>query len=207
MKKYIFAISVLLIFLAGCAGKEPKTTPQKEPFIGGTIGLLISFSEDAPPKEVYDLGGFPFDVDVKLVNDGERFVAKEDCEVKLSGIEPGEFGKTASDMKKNPDADLAEKKKDAEGGVIKGAESHVTFSNLNYAGALSCNTPFNIRADVCYKYRTTANAKLCVKENLLDAANKDVCLVNEDKKTFNSGAPVQVSEFRESAIGSDKVSF
>ncbi|MBS3098215.1 hypothetical protein J4209_05465 [Candidatus Woesearchaeota archaeon] len=208
IKKYLVAISLigLFFFAVGC---NEQTTDSKDetPFVGGTAGLLIDFVEDSPPAEVTDGGNFPFDVVVKLENDGEHFVAKEDVVLKITGIDPAEFGRTASDLTKNPDEDLEETKKDAEGNIIDGTITFVEFQNFNYLNNLSGNTPFTFKVDVCYKYGTTVNAKLCVLKDLLKPEESDVCKVNEAKTAYNSGAPVQITSFEEMVRGSDKVAF
>src|SRR3989338_8561937 len=103
MKKYLFAVLVILIILAGCEEKTAAPARSKEPFVGGKVGLSIDFLEDAPPPEVADGGNFPFDVVVKIDNKGEHTIDKEDVIVKISGILPEDFNKAASDLIKNPD--------------------------------------------------------------------------------------------------------
>lgn len=167
----------------------------------------MGFVESAPPKEVFDGGDFSFDTEVRLNNVGEAFVKKEDVFVKISGIDPSEFSKTASQLVKNPDDDLESTKKDADGAIIEGTETFVSFPDFNHKSQLSGNTPFTFRADVCYKYKTIANAKACYKEDLLDTTDTNVCTVNGDKTAYNSGAPVAITSFKEQASGKDKVSF
>ncbi len=198
----------LILIAAGCtSSSKPPGSDVTTPFIGGVIGLDETFVDSAPPKEVFDGGDFPFDVEVDLKNVGEAFVSKNDVQVKISGIDPTQFGKTAADFAKNPDDDLEATKKDPDGAIIEGTETFVTFDNLNHQGQLSGNTPFTVHADVCYKYETIVNAKACIKQDLLDTTNKDVCIVSEEKKAYNSGAPVAVTSFKEQASGKDKVSY
>ena len=149
MKKtiLIFIIGLLLI-LTGC--EQEDTTSATTPFLGGTTGLLINFLEDAPPQEVYDGGAFPFDIVVKLKNDGESDVLAQDAQVKISGLNPTEFSKQPSELIKNPDEDLIRTYKDAEGNIVEGTITYVSFEGFNYAGRMSGNLQFPIRADVCY---------------------------------------------------------
>ena len=207
MNKKIIAVFLLVsvLFLVGCK-QETQGTSQINPFIGGTNGLLISFQKDAPPAEVFDSKNFPFDVEVKLKNDGEIDVKKEDVVVKIKGVSPGDFGLTDSNFVKSSTEDIAGTKKDAQGTVIDGLTTYVTFSNFIYQGKVAGNTQFPIWAEVCYKYGTIAQSELCVKENLLSSDDK-ICKVTEKKKIFNSGAPVQIIEFEESARGKDKLAF
>ena len=206
MKSYvnIILIFVLLIFASGC-GEE--TTPSKEsPFIGGTTGLLISYDKDTPPAEVYDGGDFDFDVVVKLKNEGEYFISKEKVEVSLSGIDPKEFGLSDSDFVKHPDDDLQGTYKDSEGNKIEGTTTYVIFPKLNHHESLIGNTPYTIRAEVCYTYATNVNSMLCIKEGQVDKEG-DICKINEKKAVFNSGGPVQVTSFEETPRGKNKFNF
>ncbi len=208
ISKIIFMISIislLLFSISGCK-KQEKGLSQKDPFVGGTTGLLLSFTESAPPAEVFDSANFPFDVEVKLVNDGEDDIPKEKCRVKIKGVKPSDFGLSESDFIKRPEDDLLGKRKDAQGKLIEGTTTYVTFPGFNYQGQVAGNTNYPIYADVCYNYGTKAMSQLCVKENLLDE-KEEVCKVTEKKEVFNSGAPVQIIEFEESARGLDKIGF
>jgi len=64
-----------------------------------------------------------------------------------------------------------------------------------------------LRADVCYKYETKATSKICIKSDLLDTTDDSVCTVAGDKTTHNSGAPIQVIQFSQSAIANDRIAF
>ncbi len=206
MKNYVNIILILslLIFVSGCG---EKITPSKEsPFIGGTTGLLISYDDGAPPAEVYDGGDFDFEVVVKLKNDGEQSVSKDKVEVSLSGIDPREFGLSDSDFVKHSDEDLEGTYKDSEGNKIEGTTTYVVFSGLNHRESLTGNTPYTIRADVCYNYATDVNSMLCIKKGQIDKEG-DICKINEEKAVFNSGGPVQVTTFKETPKGKNKFNF
>lgn len=204
-KDVLFALLVIIIFLVGCNGTTETTSTT--PFSGGTTGLLITFLEDAPPKEVYDGGVFPFEVVVKLKNDGEWDVMASDTEIRISGVDPSEFSLQASDMVKNPDDDLIRTYKDAEGNIIDGTTTYVSFSGFNFQKKASGNIQLPLRADVCYKYGTKAVSKLCVKRDLVDTSEDSLCLVTEDKKVFSSRSPLQITTIRESVRGKDLIGF
>lgn len=205
-KKLLVILLVIVVLVSGCTTEKDTTPSKKEPFIGGTTGLLLDFAKDSPPEAVYDGGDFPFEVVVKLKNDGEHEIPKEDVEVRISGIRAEEFDLTEADLTKNPEEDLVAMKKDPEGKITKSPVVYVEFPNFNHREELTGNTPFTFRADVCYVYETTANAQLCVREDNLET-EEGVCEVNEDKKVYNSGSPVQVTTFKEAARAKNKVSF
>ncbi|HHI04052.1 MAG TPA: hypothetical protein ENL45_00725, partial [Candidatus Woesearchaeota archaeon] len=206
MKNYVNIILILslLVFAFGCNQETPIS--KESPFIGGTTGLLISYDEGAPPAEVYDGGDFDFEIVVKLKNDGEQSVSKDKVEVSLSGIDPKEFGLSDSDFVKHPDEDLEGTYKDSEGNKIEGTTTYVVFSGLNHRESLTGNTPYTIRADVCYNYATNVNSMLCIKKGQTDK-ERDICKINEEKAVFNSGGPVQVTSFKEMPKGKNKFNF
>jgi len=206
MKQTVIISLICLSLLVGCGSNDNGGTDMEDPFLGGTEGLIISFEEDTPPTEVFDGGEFPFGIVVKLQNDGEQPVMKDDILVTISGILASEFGKQESELILNPTEDLEGNKKDSDGKKIESNPVHVEFGDFNHLGELSGNTPYTFRADVCYKYGTTANTLLCIRKDNLDR-DEGVCVVNEDKKVFSSGAPIQIIDFKESARAKDKVAF
>lgn len=204
MKKIFMVLAVVFVlFLAGCESDETPTS--ETPFLEGTTGFLISFLEDAPPQEVYDGGVFPFEVVVKLKNDGEWGVAADDVLVTISGIDPTEFGLQPVDLVKHPDENLEATYKDAEGNLVEGTSTYVSFPGFNYQGQITGNFPLPIRADVCYRYGTEAVSKLCIKKDLTDTSERSLCIVTEEKQVFSSRAPLQITSVKESVRGKDMV--
>lgn len=212
-KKSIFAIFAISLFLlVGCQGGDGGTVTT--PFLGGTAGVSIDFIEGNPPTDVFDGGSFDFDVLINLRNDGETDIAKNDIKVSLQGIRPEDFGSTLSELKdKNPAEDLVGRSRDTEGNIIEGVPVYVKFppndgDHLNYASSLVADkTDVTVRADICYKYQTKGVSQYCVLENLIDVKNDALCDPSESKATYSSGAPVELSNFRQSVAGQDKIRF
>ncbi|MBS1267093.1 MAG: hypothetical protein MAG795_01064 [Candidatus Woesearchaeota archaeon] len=206
-KKIIFVFLILIIFVVGC-GKGEEETSGGNTYLGGTTGLLLSFLEDAPPKEVYDGGVYPFEVVVKLKNDGEWDILAEDALITISGVAASDFSLTHEDLQKNPDEDLGRSYLDSEGNIVDGTTTFVNFPGFNYNGVTSGNLPpFTLRADACYKYGTRSMSQLCFKEDLYDTSEESLCIVNEEKEIFSSRAPLQIISLKESARGKEKIGF
>lgn len=205
MKKTLFASITLLIFLIGCAGQGEKIEITS-PFIGGVSGLSADFIELRP--HVFDGGRDPFDIIIKIQNNGETEVKKENIQVKISGINPAEFGKLEEDLKAKPADDLTSRMKDAQETAIPGAQVFLEFRNLNHITPITGGQiELPLRADICYLYKTKAISKLCIRENILNPAAGGICEITETKPLFNSGAPVQFADFKESARSIDKIGF
>ncbi|HII29484.1 TPA: hypothetical protein HA317_00260 [Candidatus Woesearchaeota archaeon] len=211
----VLTLAIAALSFTGCTSGE--TTTPGSPFVGGTNGILMSFLEGNPPAEVTDDKTYPFNVVVKVKNDGEANIRSSTLKITLSGFDPKEFGFSdggAEAITNTLKEELTATRKDVEGNTIEGSTVYMTFppedSGLppfEYTGKLSGNTPFTIRADACYLYGTQANAKLCLKRNVLEPDKKGgVCKVTESKTVYNSGGPVQVTSLKESVGGQGKVS-
>ncbi len=202
----LVVILVLLFLVTACRPGEKKQLTIESPFAGGSQGLVLDFQDLR--KDVFDGGRDPFDVIVRLENKGEALVKKENVKVKLSGINPAEFGKLEENLFMNAPDDAIEMRKDPQGAVLPGPPVFVEFTDLNHISPIAgASAQFTLRADVCYLYRTKTVSKLCVRENILTPPPGGICEINEDKPVFNSGAPVQVANFKESARAKDKIGF
>lgn len=204
-KKILFLFILFSVFAASC---EQKETVQGTPFIGGTEGIELSFYENMPPKEVFDLGQFPFDVVVKIKNNGEWSVDKEEISIAIDGIRPEEFGKTTNELIKQPAEDIEAKRKDAENNIIEASPVFVEFKSFNHVSPIvGASQKFPFRVKACYAYGTIANSLLCVKKNLMGTDEGGICKIDEEKKIQNSGAPIQLLEMKESRRAANKIGF
>lgn len=206
MKKYfVFLVLSIIILAAGCANKTTTTTTTGKTFIGGTDAINFDFLEGSPPSEVFDGGAYPFEVALNLENKGEFDVAKNDIEIRLLGFYAPDFN--SPNITKNPDEDLDSAFIDSEGNKMPGTVTYVTFPGFNYKGNLTAGeNKFTVRADVCYKYGTKAQANLCVLEDLTEL-NEKVCKVNEKKTVESSSAPIKIENLDENVAGSEKITF
>ena len=204
----IISIMFILVMLTACTGggKSGEKIDLGAPFVGGTAGLSADFIDFR--TEVFDGGRDPFDLVVKLENKGEATVAPGRVRVKISGVNPAEFGKLEENLILSPTEELMSVRKDPQGNALPGSQSTVEFTGLNHFSPIAgAQVSFPLRADVCYTYSTQAVSKLCVRSNLLNPEAGGICEIGEDKQVVNSGAPVQVSTVKESARGKDKISF
>jgi hypothetical protein len=208
MKKYLIVLILIgALFIFGCA--EEEVPIETGAFIGGSQGLVMSFTEGAPPDAVYDRD-FPFDISLKLENVGEwSIVNVVDTTVSIIGIDPTDFGKSLVDLKKDSTVPMLGKRLDQQGNVQQGTITNIDFQNFQYRGAVVGRVDFVLRADVCYEYGTRVNTKICVLDDLLGvsraAGEAPVCEPSETKPFENSGAPVKVTSVKETATGMDRI--
>ena len=209
-RRFIVLGVVFLFFIAGCErggdGGGVGGVPR-DPFLGGTQGLEISFEEGSPPEEVTDGGEYPFQAVVRLKNVGEYGIKEKNAKVNLIGFSPTDFDSEFSKLKVVVADALTARQRDSEGNIIEPVEVFVTFpttGEFNFKNPIAGNTPFIFRADVCYKYQTKVVSEICILKNVGDDA---ICEPSAPKRVFSSGSPLQVTSFRQIPGGKDKVRF
>ena len=212
----IIVLTGLLLLVAGCqgsaGGSDTGTSAPRDPFLGGSEGLEIEFLDGEPPEEVTDQGVFPFQAIVTLQNQGEFDLKRDDVRVDLIGFLPEDFGANPSDLDdRRPEDDLIPKIRDSEGNIQDPILTEVTFPEVgdtfNFHGSVTGNTVFIFRADVCYKYQTKALSQICVLQDLININDDSICDPSTSKTTHSSASPLQVSRFRQTVSGRDKISF
>ena len=216
-KYHALAMLVILILLLSACKRSGTSTGSapRTPFLGGTSGLTINFEKDSPPPEVTDDSSFSFNAIINLKNDGEFRVTKDNVKINLVGFDPSDFSQAGFDVLRNnfPSDDLEPKKRDAEGNIVDGTTTFVTFPRSGdfVPKKFSGNTEFTFRADVCYNYQTEANTKLCILKDMLNIRDDSICkptaVGTSSRPIYSSSGPVQVTNFRQSVIGKDKISF
>ena len=206
----ILLIISMTFLIAGC-GEEEMPVEELKAFIGGAKGIDIELTEQAPPDIVYDMD-FPFDINVKVANVGEWDIDNSnDLTLTIIGIEPESFGKTLSQLTKNSDIPLNGAHYDPQNNVVEGTITNINFPTFQYQQPIVGSIELPVVARVCYEYGTKVNTKICVLDDLLGVSRRlgeePVCNPNENKKAENSGAPVQITSFRESVVAADRISF
>lgn len=205
MKKLLLLLALLTIFVAAC---EQDDEPVQTEFIGGSSGVVISFLEGSPPELVHAGGEEPFTVSVQLENEGEEAIDKEDIEIRLKGFDPSDFGTTLEELTQHPSEDIEKNELLADTGTILSSPPVVVDFDLNYESTLTgAANEFPVRAEVCYKYATRATTPLCIKEDLLDTTDTDICEVIGQKTVSNSGSPVHVETVEEVTQGREAIAF
>ena len=214
-KKYIvLALLVCLILLVSACKKSGAATggaPTK-PFLGGSSGLTITFLKDNPQPEVTDDDTFSFKAIVSVKNDGEFKIKSGDIKANLVGFDPSDFDSDLSQVNNrqlDDSIDLNGKRQDAEGSIVDGETAYISFpKDVDFRPRkFSGNTEFTFRADLCYAYRTLSNAKLCILRDMINVRDNSVCRPTGTRSVYSSAAPVQVTNFRQSVIGKEKISF
>ncbi len=209
MKKKSFMIIglvAMMLLVAGCDDNGDSTQRRDNPYIGGTDSLRITFDSSNPPSEVFV--GDDFFIGLDIENLGEYDVPQGEFEIMIDGINPETYGVGRSDLVKNPGMDLMGAEMDSQGTVFDGDSDYIEFGPLSYGSDLS--NPLRdvtLQAIACYSYGTEADTSICIKEDILTDDPSDVCIVNEEKRIFNSAGPVQVTSFTQSRRGSDTISF
>ncbi len=195
----LIPVLILTLLITGCqTGTE--TTPRKlTDYVGGVDGLSIEFEEEAPPIEVFDNSETDFPIAVQIKNEGEYTIKSGGIVASLSGINQNDF--SLASLHKKSNFDLDRKYSDREG-----ATDVIDFGMAKYKIDLSSDFTTKIIADVCYNYRTVAASSVCLKKDTRQYKSADACAINNNQLTFeNSGAPIQVTEVKESSSGANRI--
>lgn len=208
MRKYTIVLIVLLgVLVSACSGDGKDKPSPDNPYVGGDRGLVMGFVTGAPPPEVYDDNQFPFDIAVKISNEGETDVRPEDGYMEIVGINPADFGTTQAGLKKPLPAYMKRSRKNFEGTVLLGDIAILEFPQLKYVPDVVGN--FNgpiVRANICYNYATRASSKVCVKPDLLsNIDNQEICALSGNKVVSNSGGPIHITSVKQEPLGSSKI--
>ncbi len=208
----MIALLAVTLALAGCGGSGGGTGNLRT-FIGGTEGVAVSFELESPPSEVNE--GDPFYAVIILENKGEYTVPQSDYFVELKGFSPADFGVgDAASLKVTGtelNQDLIKNTLNPDTGEV--LESYPIYAqipldgNLAFQGSIAGNTQFPFAARVCYSYKTTANAKLCIKSDLQKPRDTEVCTIAGPQAITSSAAPVQITDFKEFSGGPNAVRF
>lgn len=198
---------VFVLLLAGCQGGLPfgKKQPQQQPsaFVGGTQGLEIAFSQDQPPAAVLDHGQEEFFITLLMRDLGEYTIPAGGVIGSLSGVVQSAFSLKSLDVKSTTEVFGVTKEQST---VIPGAEEMLEFGSAKFLTDLPADTRFTLKADVCYAYQTQAVTTVCLRKNVLQKEVGEVCQINNPSLQFeNSGAPMQVVDFKQSSVGTNKV--
>ncbi|MBI2667827.1 hypothetical protein HYX17_03610 [Candidatus Woesearchaeota archaeon] len=203
-KKSIFIFLIFgILIIAGCDSSTNNVSTNKA-FIGGEKGLLLSFSEDTPDR-IGDNNADKFDIVINVENNGEQNIERGKIIASLQGIDRDAFSLNSLSAKSN--TDLAGKKKfrDRE---ESGEELELEFKDARYKFDLDADFNVNIRADVCYEYKTRTQSDICLKREANKRLTNDVCkLDNENVNLENSGSPLKVSKLSQRPSGANEVSF
>ena len=209
MKKLLFLAWIPFLLLAGCQNQGTEQPDSRRSFVGGDSGLSMEFIENAPPKEIFDGGQFPFQVFVLYENVGEANIEKGKLRLTLTGIYPGDFevDRTEDFEAVNP-VQIRGVIKDPEGNKIRGGVHQQKFpvkkAVFNFTPAIKGAHEYPIRIDACYEYRTIAVSSICLRENI-GQPDAGVCRITGSKEFSNSGAPVRVSSVEEAPGGVNSI--
>ncbi len=206
LQKKGLTISVLLIvslFLLGCEAGDDELELLEGPYVGGNDGVEFAFQEDEPPQAVLDDSQQEFFITLLVRNQGEYTIPDGEAIASLSGIDAKAFGLTSMDATNTVPIQGTS---NDQGFLLEGAEELLEFKPAKYVNDVAADFSVPLRADLCYGYKTEGLAHLCLKKDVVQQSIEDVCsTTNPDVDLFNSGAPIQVENLRQKAIGSDKV--
>jgi hypothetical protein len=181
-----------------------------EGFLGGTAGLEISLVEDMPPPLIV-AGVTPFAISFSLENVGEAPTGVGTVNplvlVRLTGISYPNFGLTEQSAVQVLGVPLQPAQKLADGLVVPGEVTFISFDNLLYRSmAVPDTISIPINLELCYDYESYATTKICMKRDVLDSfEDSSICTIRGEKPVGNSGSPLHVTVVDERPINNMSV--
>ncbi len=198
--KWIMPLLVIsMLILVGCTSGGGNA-PVESPYSGGWKGVIANFeemgvvSDVGGVNEVYENEQFP--VDVRIQNLGEMEMAANSITITLKGVDHSVFGLSSNSIK---NSDVIEKVSEF---LPEGGEELLSFGNAKYDITTGNFYDAHFYATLEYPYKTfVAVPDVCYKEDLKD---NSICIVDEAKTAFSSGAPITVSSVAERPAGRGK---
>lgn len=199
MKKIIpIFLLVVLVAASGCIKLFETKEPVATAFAGGTDGLKMSFQD--LPETVFT--STPFPITVMVQNAGEAPVKANDSVFLLNNAEIFGLNSTKSEHIAKNNLNLASTKL-VGGTVVAGGQDFITWKTSNgklprFLGTvLTEQQTVPIAIDACYPYVTTMTTNACI------ARSKKLCEPTGIKVISVSGAPIQITEFKQVAQPSE----
>jgi hypothetical protein len=196
MLKKIAAICGVLtvgLLLSACTGSGDEDGSAGTGFIGGTNGVQLQFSNNAPPGVVADNGQQSFPVIVQAQNQGEQSVAASNATITLEGFSYEAFNKSQADLVKPPAENIPANRQTPDGDTIDAAPVFTEFPDFNYVNNVQAGYETAMIARMCYEYGSTTSSVLCIRDDMLTADSDTPCAVSGSRQTSSSGAPVRIT--------------
>ena len=188
-EKKLLKFSLLVLFLlglllfSGCIGSKK---PPSSAFVGGKDGLVASF--ESPQDQV--IMSVPFDIILRVQNKGECPIPTGSANFTLNN--PSLFG--VGEPTKHNNENLSETKLRGENVVSEGGVELITWSANISTLIVTEQQQIPINVVMSYPYNTTSVVYACT------STSGKVCQPTEEKQVQNSGAPIRIKSFKQTAI-------
>ena len=174
MKFIKFLVIIFVgLFIAGCSAEGGSSGVSSgsntDQFRGGTNSVSFELEPDSPPEIVYDSGLSPFDVIVKVENEGEWDVPENSLRVLLEGFTSANWGGVETNLV------LAEPLEGYDVAFdIQSIPQYASFENIEYQETLVQNTyTHNYIVKGCFPYGTKVTFTACVDRDARRSSQND----------------------------------
>lgn len=176
-------------------------------YSGGSEGLTIEFTNNAPPEKIRDQASQEFAIRMIVKNMGEYDIPENGAHVVLDGFDFNAFGVTQI-SKPLREIRGYSKKGDS---VVPGGQDQVSFDKLRYQESVGGGVlPLTLGAKVCYPYQTKATTLLCINGDTLPSYDDEedrVCELDGVKISGNSGGPFTIENVEQFTDGPSRIRF
>ncbi|MBI4016683.1 MAG: hypothetical protein HY363_03240 [Candidatus Aenigmarchaeota archaeon] len=182
-------VLVFILLLASCTQLQPasKEAVQAQQFRTGTEGINAVFLQNLPPSRVFDTE--PLSATLELENKGTARVGGPGDAVYLSGFDPSIITGIPTTGIRMPD--IQPRDQFTPVGGKDTASFNARIASLKNKGI--DKYPARLQATICYNYRTTASANVCIDPNPFSATIQQKVCTPASVGLGSQGAPIAIS--------------
>ena len=203
--KFVKILGIMLVglLIAGCgdssSGGGSSSGSSGTQFKGGIDSLTLTLEPDAPPEIVYDSALSPFDIVIRLDNDGEADIPANSLRVALEGFDSQNWGDVQSNLV------IAEELRGFDSIFnIEGDFEYASFENIEFQQELVQNTyTHNFIVKACYPYSTKVTFTACVDEDAKRSSRDDdlkLCEGFSERSFSVSSGPIGVNKIEQQIV-------
>ncbi len=194
MENKILLVLIVIVILTGCARTDtPKKEPELIEYHKGSEGLVMSFLDQAPPEEIWELSKFPVSINIENegahdVDDGILYINYDRQTIELSN--------NLIELQK-PLHGKSQFYPDGEDQIIDISADH--FKSLEKKEKSEKTI---INANLCYTYTTEATAELCINPSKFThtGVEQGICDPSRSTSLGSQGAPVAVTSIEQHTV-------
>ncbi len=191
MKQKILFLASILLLITACAqlpGGQTRETAAAgaEAFRTGTEGLRATFVQNLPPARIFDTE--PLSVTIQVENRGTA--RQVQGRIYLSGFDPSIITGVSTAGIQIPDLQPRDQFT-PQGGIDFLSFPPSRIASLQQKGI--DRYPARLQATLCYQYRTTGSANVCLDPNPFSATVQQKVCTPASVSTGSQGAPIAVS--------------
>lgn len=175
-KIFLIAVVSLGLIIAGCSdgsgGSGSGGSGELDQYRGGSDFVSIELESGSPPEVVYDDSTFPFDIILRVENEGEWDIEANSLRMVLEGFSSQRWGEIEDNFILSNQLVGYDSFFDIEGDF-----EYISFDNIEYKEPLTQNTfTHNYRVRTCFPYGTKVAFTTCINNDARRSSDDESAL-------------------------------